>query len=132
MNLCLSTNLIFKKGLGELEYPPALKSEALKSTIQCEALYFATNPKAKNEPYFVTCSGSAYRTQDGEVKSNILGMFLNKKKANTVSFQNAVPITIPQVKMELKIVDFHGKQQDLSCIGVFRIHGPVSNKYLTI
>ena len=132
MNLCLSTNLVIKRGLGELEYPPALKSEALKSSIQCDSLYMGVNPKAKNEPYFLTCSGSTYWAKDGKIKNNILGMFMNKKKANVVSFSHGVPVTVPQEKLEVKIVDLTGKQQDLSCIGVFRIHGPVSNKLLAI
>ena len=132
MDLCLSTNLIIKRGLGELEYPQALKREALKSNIQCECLYLMENPKAKNEPYFITCSGSTYRTQDGTLKPNILGMFQNKKDANIVSFPYAVPITVPQEKLEVRIVDYHGKQQELSCMGVFRMHGPVGNKILAI
>ena len=66
------------------------------------------------------------------LKPNILGMFLNKKDAHIVSFRHAVPITVPQEKLEVRIVDYHGNQQDLSCIGVFRMHGPVGNKLLAI
>ena len=132
MELCLSTNVIIKNGLGELDYPPALKREALKSNIQCECLYFGANIRAKNEPYFITCSGSTYRSPDGQMKENILGIFQNKPQTNIASFHYNVPITVPQEKLEIKIVDLHGKQQDLTCMGVFRLQGPVSNKLLAI
>ena len=132
MDLCISTSLIIKKGLGELEYPQALKREPLKSNIQCECLYLTDNAKAKNEPYFITCSASTYRTQDNGLKANILGMFQNKPQANIVSFTYSAPITVPQEKLEVRIVDYHGKQQDLTCIGVFRIHGSVANRLLAI
>ena len=66
------------------------------------------------------------------MKDNILGMFQNKPLANIASFHYNVPITVPQEKLEIKIVDLHGKQQDLTCMGVFRLQGPVSNKLLAI
>ena len=59
-------------------------------------------------------------------------MFQNKPETNIASFHYTVPITVPQEKLEIQIVDYHGKQQDLTCIGVFRMHGVVSNKHLAI
>ena len=132
MDLTVSANLIIKRGLGELEYPPALKREVLKSNIQCQYLYFSVNKSAKNEPYFLICSGSKYQAQDGRLKNNVLGMFQNKPETNIASFHYTVPITVPQEKLEIQIVDYHGKQQDLTCMGVFRMHGAVSNKHLAI
>ena len=132
MDLCLSAKVLIKKGQGYLEYPPALKSEPLKSHIQCESLYLPPNKDGGDEPYFIACSGSTYRSQDGTLKSNILGMFQNKKEANVVSFNHFAPITVPREKLEICIIDVHGKLQDLSCIGVFKIHGLINNKLLAL
>ena len=79
MNLSFSIPVFIKKGLGELHYPVALRSAPLKSYISCESIYFSANPDANDEPWFITCSGSFYHTQENQAKPNILAMFQNKK-----------------------------------------------------
>ena len=133
MELNLSVPLFILKGCGKIPFPSALKREPLKSQIGCESLYLGENERAVDEPCFIICSGSIYRSQDNEVKNNMLGMFVKKKTTNLVTFSETVPINRPQEILEVEIVDFHGKrQEDISCIGLFRIKGTVAQKLLAI
>ena len=86
MELNLSVPLFILKGCGKMPFPSALKREPLKSQIGCESLYLGKNERAIDEPCFIICSGSIYRSQDNEVKNNMLGMFVKKKTTNLVTF----------------------------------------------
>ena len=58
-------------------------------------------------------------------------MFLHRAK--TVYFQdNKYPITTPQDRLKIEIVDSEGELQDISALATFDIAGCVSNKLLTI
>ena len=118
MNLSLSSKLVIINGHGQIDYPLALKREALKTTLQCECLFFSANPKAKNQPYFLICEASTYCTRDNTTQPNILGIFQNKPETHVATFSFPVPITAAQEKLDIKIVDYLGTQENLSCIGV--------------
>ena len=78
MNLNTSTAVNIQNGVGELEFPQALKRDLLMSTIYCQSLYFSGNTSASNKGLFVVCDGSYYITRNGVAKKNILAMFQNK------------------------------------------------------
>ena len=131
LNISIPVNIV--KGFGELEFPKALKREPLLSTIQCQNLFFGSNSAAKNEPFMLICSGSQYWTQNQKMKNNVLAMFQNSKNPNTISFDyHPLPITSPQDKLVLEIVDFHGIRQNVSCLGTFHMTGKVANKLFAI
>ena len=133
MNLNTSTMVSIKNGVGELEFPHALKRDLLTSTIHCQSLYINANPTAKNEGLFIVCDCSYYITQNGTTKKNILAMFQNKKAANIVYFSNhRVPITTPQDRLKIEVVDAEGVCQKVSALATFDIAGSVSNKLLAI
>ena len=72
-----------------------------------------------------------FRVCFGHVLANVLGMFLHRAK--TVYFQdNKHPITTPQDRLKIEIVDSEGELQDISALATFDIAGCVSNKLLTI
>ena len=93
MNLNTSTMVSIANGVGELEFPHALKRDLLMSTIQCQSLYIDANPAAKNEGLLIVCDCSYYITQNGMAKKNILAMFQNKKSVNIVYFPNHITLT---------------------------------------
>ena len=132
MNLNLSVSLLIKRGLGELQFPEVFKSDPLQASICCHTLYFHENEKAKNEPLFVICSGSFYYTRDHVLKPNILGLFQNKPHTNIVTFSGKHPITSSQETLEIEIVDYQNKRQEISCFAIFHLEGSVRNKLLTI
>ena len=133
MNLNTSTMVSIANGVGELEFPHALKRDLLMSTIQCQSLYIDANPAAKNEGFFIVCDCSYYITQNGMAKKNILAMFQNKKSVNIVYFPtHRVPITTPQDRLKIEIVNGAGDCQKGSALAVFDIDGCVSNKLLAI
>ena len=133
MDVKLSVPLLIVKGSGIIDLPPVLKRDPLKSTITCDSLYFNNNPSARNEPYFVVCSGSWYYNHKHEPKKNILGMFQNKATANIVSFNFPAPLTRLQENLEIEIIDLNGKRvENVSCMAVCHIHGQVSNRLLAI
>ena len=57
MNINTSTAVTIQNGVGELEFPKALKRDLLMSTIYCQSLYFNGNTSASNEGLFVVCDG---------------------------------------------------------------------------
>ena len=132
MHLNVSLPLFIKNGVGSLKFPEAFKRAPLQVYIGCDSAYFSLNTSARNEPCFITCSGSFYHTHNHEVKPNILGMFQNKRTANLVNFSKKFPITSAQETLELEIVDFHYNRQNISCLAVFELEGLVRNKLLTI
>ena len=133
MDLNVSASLQILKGIGWLEFPEALKRQPLQTQIGCTSLYFVNNREAKKEPLFLVCSGSMYYTHNHAMKNNIVAMFQHKPKSHLMSSTYpAVPITMPQDKLAIEIVDYHGKRQNVSCLAVFQIHGKVANKMLAI
>ena len=133
MNLNTSTMVSIANGIGELEFPHALKRDLLTSTIHCQSLHINANPAAKNEGLFIVCDGSYYITQNGVPKKNILAMFQNKKAVNMVYFPNhRMPITTPQDRLKIEVVDAEGVCQKVSALATFDIAGYVSNKLLAI
>ena len=86
MNLTVSMPLFIKNGVGALKFPEAFKRAPQQVHIGCDSMYFSPNPKAKNEPCFLVCSGSFYYNCDHEVKPNISGMFVHKQFTNIVKF----------------------------------------------
>ena len=67
------------------------------------------------------------------MKKNIVAMFQHNPVGELVSMSYpAVPITMPQEKLAMEIVNYHGKVQDVSCLAVFQIQGKVANKMLAI
>ena len=66
-------------------------------------------------------------------KKNILAMFQNKKSVNIVYFPtHRVPITTPQDRLKIEVVNAEGDCQKVSALAVFGIDGCVSNKLLAI
>ena len=76
MNLNTSTMVSIANGVGELEFPHALKRDLLMSTIQCQSLYIDANSTAKNEGLFIVCDCSYYLTQNGMANNKIQVAFL--------------------------------------------------------
>ena len=133
MNLNTSTAVAIQNGVGELEFPKALKRDLLISTIYCQSLYFNGNTSASNEGLFVVCDGSYYITRNGVAKKNILAMFQNKATTNIVHFSDhRLPINVPQDRLTIEIVDHKGVRQQISAQAVFDIAGRVSDKLLAI
>ena len=133
MNLITSTPVYRMEGLGEIEFPKALKRDLLTSTIHCQSLYFTESYEAINEGYYVVWDCSYYLTQNGTVRKNVLALFQNRPAANVVHFyDNKVPLVSPQEKMNIEIIDYHGDRQDVSALAVIGIYGKVGNKLLTI
>ena len=132
MNLIVSMPLFIKKGVGALKFPEAFKRAPQQVHIGCDSMYFSPNPKAKNEPLFLVCSGSFYYNCNHEVQPNILGMFVNKQSTNIVKFSKVYTITSAQESLEIEIVDFDNNRKDVSCFAVFHLEGLVSNKFLTL
>ena len=132
MNLNTSTAVTIQNGVGELEFPKALKRD-LMSTIYCQSLYFNGNTSASNEGLFVVCDGSYYITRNGVAKKNILAMFQNKTATNIIHFSDhRLPINVPQDRLTIEIVDHKGVRQQISAQAVFDIAGRVSDKLLAI
>ena len=133
MNLNTTTAVTIQNGVGELEFPQALKRDLLMSTIYCQSLYFSDNSSATNEGLFIICDGSYYITHNGVAKTNILAMFQNKTNANIIHFSDhRLPITVPQDRLKIEIVDCKGVTQKVSALAVFDIAGCVSNKLLVM
>lgn len=131
MDLRVTSKLLIVDGHALLPFPPVLKRDALKATIQCHSLCFEKNAKALNEPFFLICSSSTHRAPNNSIINNVLGMFQNEVEANRVTFDHSVPLTYPQDHMEIEIVDYHGKRQAVGAMGVFTIAGKISNSLLT-
>lgn len=133
MNMNTSTLVVIKNGVGELRFPQALKRDLFTSTINCQSLFFDTNESPTNKGLFIVSDASFYIDQNGIQTRNVLGMFLHRAKAKTVYFRdNKLPITTPQDRLKIEIVDSEGDLQDISALATFDIAGCVSNKLLTI
>ena len=133
MNLNTSTVVVIQNGVGELEFPQALKRDLSMSTITCQSPYLEANENASNEGFFIVCDGSFYITQNGMVRKNILAMFQHKAVVNIVYFKDhKLPISTPQDRLKIEIVNSDGVRQDVSGLATFDIVGCVSNTLLTI
>ena len=133
MNLNLSTAISIEDGIGELEFPQALKRDLLMSTIHCRNIYFPANPSAKNEGFFIVCDGSYHITQSGVERKNILAAFQNKRKANIISFPDQkLHIVAPKDRLRIEIVNSKGELQKVSALATFDIAGSVNNNLLVI
>ena len=130
MDFKVTSKLLIVKGHAQLPFPPVLKRGALNAHIQCHSLWFNENLNAGDEPFFVVCSGSTSFTQNNQIVRNVLGMFQNKKLSNIATFDFAIPLTTPQENLEIEIVDFHDKRQDLGAVAVFIFEGKVGNNLL--
>ena len=131
MNLNVSTAVSIQEGVGEIRFPPALKTDLLKATIYCQSLYFTS--KGGLHAFFVVCDGSYHITQNGEVKKNVLAMFQNKPGTNVIQFSDhKLPITSPQERLKVEIVDYDGVRQKMSGYATIGISGQVANKLLAI
>ena len=66
--------------------------------------------------------------------ANILAMFQNKCRAHVVPLLALeIPITSPQQKIKIKIVDFEGDLCDnINCFAVFLVKGIIENRMLAI
>ena len=133
MNLNTSVLVIIKNGIGELQFPQALKRDLFMSTISCKSLFIEANESATNKGFLIVCDASYYIDQNRLMKKNILGMFQHRAKAKTIYFHDQkLPITTPQDRLKIEIVDSKGLLQDVSALATFDIAGCVSNKLLTI
>ena len=133
MNLNTSTAVLIQNGVGELEFPQAFKRDLLTANIYCQSLYIHENSLAVNEGFFVVCDGSYFIKSNGEISKNVLAMFQNKAVANIVHFsEHRHPITTPQERLQIEIVDYHGERRKVSALAVFCITGLVANFLLTI
>ena len=133
MNLNTSILVIIKNGIGELQFPQALKRDLLMSTISCKSLFIEVNESATNKGFLIVCDASFYMDQNGLMKKNILGMFQHRAKVKNIYFHDhKLPITTPQDRLKIEIVDSEGVLQDVSALATFDISGCVSNKLLTI
>ena len=133
MNLNTSTAVQIQNGIGELEFPQALKRDLLTSTIRCLALHLSRNTPTSSEGLFVVCDGSYYITQNGVAKKNVLAMFENKISSNvTQFFDHRLPLNVPQDRLTIEIVNYDGVVQKVSALAVFDLAGCVSNKLLAI
>ena len=133
MNLNTSVLVIIKNGIGELQFPQALKRDLFMSTISCKSLFIEANESATNKGFLIVCDASYYIDQNRLMKKNILGMFQHRAKAKTIYFHDQnLPITTPQDRLKIEIVDSKGLLQDVSALATFEIAGCVSNKLLTI
>ena len=60
-------------------------------------------------------------------------MFQHRTKVKTIYFHgDKLPITSPQDRLKIEIVDSEGLPQDVSALATFDIAGCVSNKLLAI
>ena len=133
MNLNSSILVIIKNGVGCLEFPQALKRDLFSSTINCQSLFLEANEAATNKGFLIVCDASFYIDQNGVVKKNILGMFQHRTKVKTIYFHGPkLPITTPQDRLQIEIVDSKGVLQNVSAMASFEIAGCVSNKLLAI
>ena len=133
MNLNTSILAVIKNGVGYLEFPKALKRDLFMSTISCQSLFLETNESATNKGFLIVCDASFYIVQNGVVKKNILGMFQHRTKVKTIYFHgHTLPITTPQDRLQIEIVDSEGALQNVSALATFDITGCVSNKLLAI
>ena len=133
MSLNTSILVIIKDGVGELEFPHALKRDLFISTICCQSLFLEANESATNKGFLIVCNASFYISQNGEMKKNILGMFQHRTKVKTIYFHGPrLPITTPQDRLKIEIVDSEGKLQNVSALVTFDIAGCISNKLLAI
>ena len=133
MNLNTSTAVQITNGVGELEFPQALKRDLLMSTICFISLYLNGNTSATNGGLFVVCDGSYYITQNGTTKKNVLAMFQNKSNGDIIHFSDhRLALNVPQDRLTIEIVNFEGSLQQVSALAVFDIAGCVSNKLLAI
>ena len=133
MNLNTSILVTIKDGVGELEFPHALKRDLFTSTISCQSLFIEANDAATNKGFLIVCDASFYISQNGVMKKNILGMFQHRTKVKTIYFHGTkLPITSPQDRIQVKIVDSEGTVQNVSALATFDIAGCVSNRLLAI
>ena len=133
MNLNTSSIVKIREGVGELEFPQALKRDLLTTSIYCQSLHFSENYLAVNEGFFVVCDASYFIKSNGEVSKNILAMFQNKATTNTLHFsEHRYGITTPQERLQIEIVNTHGERQKVSALAVLGLVGPVANYLLTI
>ena len=133
MNLNTSTAVQITNGVGELEFPQALKRDLLMSTICFISLYLNGNTSATNGGLFVVCDGSYYITQNGTTKKNVLAMFQNKSNGDVIHFSDhRLALNVPKDSLTIEIVNFEGSLQQMSALAVFDIAGCVSNKLLAI
>ena len=133
MDLNASICLEIEDGIGEINFPDALKRDALASTICCHSLYLKKNFSAANEAFFITSNCSYHLSKNQVMKANILAMFENKRRGDFISFNNLkVPITLPQETLQFKIVNCYGTQIYVSALALMEIAGVVANKILAI
>ena len=55
MNLNTSILVIIKNGVGELQFPQALKRDLFMSTINCKSLFIEANESATNKGFLIVC-----------------------------------------------------------------------------
>ena len=133
MNLTTSTAVNILQGVGELEFPQALKRDLLMSSIYCQSLYLSGDPSATNDGLLLVCNGSYYITQNGTAKQNVLALFHNQAKSLIIHFtDHKFTINMPQYRLTIEIVNHLGTRQDISALTVLNIAGCVSNTLLLI
>ena len=133
MELAVALPLHLKEGLAEITFPEALKRDLGKSTLRIDCLWLPLNMQAHSEGFFLVCSASFYRDKNQELKKNILGLFKNTQEPSMTKFSEySAPLTLPQETIQIECVNFHGKRQNVSALGVVHIRGSVSDKLLAI
>ena len=80
MNLNTSILVIIKNGVGELQFPQALKRDLLMSTISCKSLFIEVNESATNKGFLIVCDASFYIDQNGVVKKIFWVCFNTEQK----------------------------------------------------
>ena len=120
------------EGYGEILFPEVLRTDCLKSSINCVSIY-PKNNRRRPDVLFLVCNGSYYITSDMTHKHNIIAMFEDKKSRNGVIYLNNlhIPLTSPPEVLEIYVVDGTGVRQDTSAVALFEIKGYSRNKLLT-
>ena len=133
MDLNISLPVLLVKGIGELDFPKALKRDLFTTTISCQSVYLNSSETARNESLFIVCKASTYIHQNSVVKDNVLANFMNILTPNLVNFYHKpVLVNNPQDRLRIEIVDYHFERQKVSALAVFELTGKVSNKLLAV
>ena len=133
MELAVALPLHLKEGLAEITFPEALKRDPLQIYTPFDCLWLPRNMQAHSEGFFLVCSASIYRDKNLELKKNTLGLFKSTQKPSLTKFREySAPLTLPQETIQNECVNFHGKCQNVSALGVVHIRVSISNKLLAI
>ena len=74
MNLNTSI-LVIKNGVGELQFPQALKRDLFMSTISYQSLFIEANESTTHKGFLIVCDASFYIYQNGLIVGNNESVF---------------------------------------------------------